>query len=183
MRILARYEKWLDEDPEIMRKIPLEEERLASFWVRRMQDTPFRMLLGIIGLIPVLLFVSGRGGPIIDKGIEGIIGSYVFFFLMMALAFFLGRKEKGHADIYPEMIVFYDYDLYTKKARPCCFYYWSDIVQYHWEQPYLWIKSKENRPIFAWIGMCELRPYLEQYAPHAEVVRFNMKRYFEERQK
>lgn len=174
--------EWLDEDPEIMRKISPEEKRLASFWTRRSNPSFFEVLPIIIGCISCILFWGGRGRkPIIDLGVEGRVVSLIFFFLMFGLEYFITRKQKGHVDIYPEMIVFYDYDQYTKEARPSHFYYWTDIVQYHWERPYLWIGSKDSEPVSAWIGMCELRPYLEQYAPHAEAVRFNMKRYLEER--
>lgn len=178
--------EWLDEKPEIMRKLPSEKERIALFWTRRSVGTSFRGILMIIGSIPAFLFAEGgrhNRKPIIRVDTEWQIGAFIFLFLMIALVYFLGRKEKGHVDIYPEMLVFYDYDRYTKKARPSHFYYWTDIVQYHWEGSYLWIGSKDSEPVPAWIGMCELRPYLEQYAPHAEVVRFNMKRYFEERRK
>lgn len=176
--------EWLDEDFEMMKKIPPEEKRLASFWIRRSNPSLFEVLPIIIGCISCILFWGGRGRkPIIDLGIEGRVVSLIFLLLMIGLVYFLTRKQKGHVDIYPEMLVFYDYDYYTKEARPSHFYYWTDIVQYHWEKPYLWIGSKDSEPVPAWIGMCELRPYLEQYAPHAEVVRFNMKRYFEERRK
>ena len=131
------------------------------------------------------IFWGGRHGgkPLIDWGLEGKVLSLSLFLLSIPLFVFLTRKQKGHVDIYSEMIVFYDYDPYTKEARPSHFYYWTDIVQYHWEGSYLWIGSKDSEPVSAWVGICELRPYLEQYAPHAEVVRFNMKRYFEERRK
>ena len=81
------------------------------------------------------------------------------------------------------MIVFYDYDPDRREARPCQFYYWSDVVQYHQSESYAWIKSKDSEPVNVWLNMNKLCPYFEQYAPHAEVVRFNMKRYFEEREK
>ncbi len=84
-------------------------------------------------------------------------------------------------DIYPEMMVFYDYDPDRREARPSHFYYWKDIVQYHSSDYYIWRFSKDNDPDNIWLGGGKLRPYLEQYAPNAEVVNFNMKRYFEER--
>lgn len=178
--------EWLDEKPELIRKIPSEKERIASFELRREAFTLFRGLIAFIGLLPIILFTEGGrhgSGPIIEVDSVWKLGAYIVFFVMMVCLYFLGKNEKGHVDIYPEMIVFYDYDPDRREARPCQFYYWSDVVQYHQSESYAWIKSKDSEPVNVWINMSKLRSYFEQYASHAEVVRFNMKRYFEERQK
>ena len=176
---------WLDEKPEMMKKIPPEEERVAFFLVRREQSTSFRAILGIMGILSVSLFLGGRhgSGPMIDLGVEGRIGIIAFVLVVLAWLYFLGRNEKGHVDIYPEMIVFYDYDHERKEARPSHFYYWKDIVQYNKAEPYIWFGSVENDPVYFAIRINLLFPYLEKYAPHAEAICCNMKDYFEKKQK
>lgn len=171
--------RWLDNAPEKMKQIPPEEERVASLDVLRVRNTSLFSILILIGLIPGIFFMGGRMGraPIIELGLKGRLGSLVFLFAMAALAHFLGRKAKGHVDIYPEMLVFYDYDPYQKKARPINFYYWKDIVQYHRKEPYIWLGAKENLPDRTFMPMKKLLPYFQQYAPHAKEVNFNMEDY------
>lgn len=171
--------RWLDNDPEIMRKIPPMEQKVASLEVPRIGGTPLRVILVLMGGISGVIFIGGRAGrePIIDLGLKGELGSFAFFLAMIALIHFLGRKEKGRVDIYPEMIVIYDYDQYEKKARPIRFYYWKDIVQYHRKKNYFWVHSKDDLPERSWAPMRKLLPYFRQYAPHAKEVNFNMEDY------
>lgn len=183
-------DQWLDEDPEMVKKIPSKEERVASFRVRQLRDTPMRIYLIIIGALPIFLFFDGpthrwpRSSmyneifPIIKVSEAWKAGSVVFFFAILALIFFLGRKEKGHIDVYPEMLVFYDYDPYMEKARPTCFYYWKDVVQYHRKESYLWIHSRDNLPVNTIIPIKKLRPYLRKYAPQAKEAGFYMEDYW-----
>lgn len=178
--------EWLDENSEIMKQIPPEEKRIASFELRREAFTLFRGLLAFMGILPIILFTEGGrhgSGPIIEVSSVWRIGAYIVFFVMMVGLYFLGKNEKGHIDIYPEMIVFYDYDPGRREARPCQFYYWKDIVQYHAADGYIWLGTKESEPVRIWGNMDKMRPYFEQYAPHAEVVRFSMSRYKEKRRK
>ena len=175
--------EWLDEDPEMIKKIPPDVERVTFFWVGRAVVTPFRVGFGIIALMPIFLFGKGRGGPIIELNRYEEIIAEIFILVILALIYFLGRKEKGRVDIYPEMIVFYDYDKYRKEARPIRFYYWEDIVQYHRKEPYIWLESKENLPDRTFMPMRKLLPYFRQYAPHAKEVNFNMDDYWKYRLK
>ena len=178
--------EWLDENPEMMKKIPPEVEKITSLELRREAVTLFRGLIAFIGLLPIILFTEGGrhgSGPIIEAGSVWKMGAYIVFFLMMVCLYFLGKNEKGRVDIYPNMFVLCDYDMDRKEARPCQFYYWSDIVQYHAGEGYIWLGTIDSDPVRIWGDMAKLRPYFEEYAPHAEVVRFNMNRYFEEREK
>lgn len=175
--------KWLDEDPEMMKEIPPEEERVACVWGLRVNDTPFRVLLMFSTVVLAFLFFGGRHGPFLDWGIKWRIGTLVWFIFALLFVFFLARHEKAHVDIYPNMFVWYDYDQYSKKARPSQFYYWSDVVQYNAAEPYIWLGNKDSYPVAIFVDMAKLRPYFEQYAPHAEVVRFDMHRYFDKRLK
>ena len=177
--------RWLDNDPEIMKKIPPVEQKVASVEVLWIGDTPLRVILLLIGMVPGMIFMGGRMGrePIIDLGLKGRLCSLAFFFAMLALIHFLGRKEKNRVDIYPEMIVFYDYDYYQKKARLTRFYYWKDIVQYHRKKPYIWLESKEKLATRTFTPMRKLLPYFRQYAPHAREVNFNMEDYWKFRLK
>ncbi len=176
---MAGYTKWLDEDPELMKQIPSEEERVACIWVRYIRNTPFSILLGFVTFVLVSLFWTGRHGPFLDWGRGWRIATLICFLLFMLWAAFSGDYDKAHVDIYPNMFVWYDYDQYSKKARPSQFYYWADIVQYNAAEPYIWLESKDTDPVRIWGDMAKLRPYFEQYAPHAEVVRFDMHRYFD----
>ena len=177
--------RWLDNDPEVMKKIPPMEQKVASVSVLRVGGTPLRFMLVLLWGASVVIFVGGRAGrePIIDLGLKGELGSTALFFVVMALIHFLGRKEKDRVDIYPEMIVFYDYDYYQKKARLTRFYYWKDIVQYHRKKSYFWLGSKERLPDKTFIPMRKLLPYFRQYAPHAKEVNFNMDDYWKYRLK
>ena len=134
--------KWLDEDPEMMKEIPPEEERVACVWGLRVNDTPFRVLLMFSTVVLAFLFFGGRHGPFLDWGIKWRIGTLVWFIFALLFVFFLARHEKAHVDIYPNMFVWYDYDQYSKKARPSQFYYWSDVVQYNAAEPYIWLGNK-----------------------------------------
>ena len=125
----TQKKRWLDEEPEMMEKIPPIEERVACCWLRRLKATPIRIVLIIIGILPILLFFEGgRHGwryssihngifPIIEVSEAWKAGGVVFFFTIFALINFLGRNEKDHVDIYPEMMVFYDYD-HDRKTYP-----------------------------------------------------------------
>lgn len=176
--------KWLDEDPELIAEIFSEEKRIDSLEVRRSADNPFRWMVGIISVLPMALFWKGRWtGPIIEGGTVEKLGSFAFALFMIAGLLFFTRKEKGHVDVYPEMVVFCDYDPYRKEARPSHFFYWKDIVQYHRKEPYIWLESKDNAPQEIWISIKKLRPYLKQYAPHAKEVNFNMDDYWRYRLK
>lgn len=177
--------RWLDNDPEIMKKIPPVEQKVASVEVLWIGDTPLRVMLVLLWAASVIIFVGGRAGrePIIDLGLKGELGSIALFFVVMALIRFLGRKEKNRVDIYPEMIVFYDYDYYRKEARLTRFYYWKDIVQYHRKKPYIWLGSKEKLATRTFTPMRKLLPYFRQYAPHAKEVNFNMDDYWKYRLK
>ena len=111
--------KWLDENPEMAKEIPPLEERTVSFHVRQLKDTPVRVLLLVIGSLPIFLFFEKRHGrisPIIEVSESIKAGSTIFFFLILGIVLLLGRHEKGRIDIYPEMMVFYDYDHDRKKA-------------------------------------------------------------------
>lgn len=177
--------EWLDENPEMMKQIPLEGERVGSIVALRIGNTTFRNSLVLVASLSAILLFGGRGGipPIINLGTPGKIGGVVFFFMSFIWVYFLGRHEKGHVDIYPEMIVFYDYDPDRKEPRPSHFYYWKDIVQYHAGEGYIWLGDKDSVPVRIWGNMAKLRPYFEEYAPHAEIVRFSMDRYFKKRAK
>lgn len=177
--------RWLDNAPEVMKKIPSEKERVAFIEALCIDSSPLRVMLLFIGMVPGMIFMGGRAGrePIIDLGHMGYIGSTIFFLAMITLIYFLGRKEKDRIDIYPEMIVFYKYDYYRKKVRPIYFYYWKDIVQYHRKEPYIWLGAKENLPDRTFTPMRKLLPYFRQYAPHAKEVNFNMDDYWRYRLK
>ena len=183
--------EYLDEKPEMMKKIPSEEKRVASFKMPHGSESLLQIELMIIGVLPAFLFFGGwyegyrRGfiAPFIKVSNSWKIGSLVLFFAMIALINFLGRNEKDRVDIYPEMIVFCDYDPYRKEARPTHFYYWTDIVQYHRKESYIWLESKDNAPQKIWISIKKLCPYLKQYAPHAREVNFNMEDYWKFRLK
>lgn len=177
----SQKRQWLDEYPEIMKNIPGTGERVASFWVRQLRDTPLRAILIIIGALPIFLFFEKRHGripPIIEVSEFVKAGSAIFFLVILGSILYIGRKEKGHIDIYPEMVVFYDYDHNQKKARPTRFYHWKDVVQYHGKDPYLWLHSRETLPVNTVISIKKLRPYLKQYAPQAKEAIFYMKDYW-----
>ena len=174
---------WLDDNPEMMKKIPPLAERVESVFFPYRCFTTFRCIFFIIGMMPSILFHDRKyvGVPFIDMGIKGKIFSDVLIIFVVLVLLFLTRKEKGRVDIYPEMMVFYGYDITRKEARPCLFIYWKDIVQYHFEDSYIWLHSTENDPEKMWVKILSIKHYFKQYAPHAKEVRFNMRRYFDEK--
>ena len=70
---MAGYIKWLDEDPEMMKKIPPEAERVASFWIRHNHGTFLSGLLIFVGGMSIPIFWGGRHGgkPLRSEGWEG----------------------------------------------------------------------------------------------------------------
>ena len=184
VRFLLYDKKWLDEDPEKMKKLPPKGEMVDSFQVRCDRFTPFRGLLGGIALIPMFLFFGGHHmDPIINAGTAGKIGSLAFIVVILAWIAFLGRDEKDCIEIYPEMIVLYDYDPDREEARPTWFYYWKDVVQYSKKENAIWFNSVYDDPFRPQVRMKKLRPYLEKYAPQAKVVTFNVDAYLDRERK
>ena len=154
-------EAWLEDCPEEMAKLPPKEEMIETIplYCQDLTNLVRRNDLRTIGGVSL--------NDLIKTIVEGL-----------CFAFF-DRIEKGAIEIYSEVFLIYWYDPRKGRVRlyKCC--YWKDVVQYSRKEPAIWFDSVYNYPFYARFSMKKMRPYLEKYAPHAKMIKYNVLSYLE----
>ena len=173
---------YLDEDLEKMKEIPPLEEAID-----RIKINCHEYLLSTFILIAATGYGTSWHNKYGDNTLVeqiGILKAFLVVLLVLLFDEFLARKKVGWIAIYPEMMVVYYYDDDdTKRARPFACRYWTEVVQYGKDSPAIWFNSVDKDPWISNFKMKKLRPYLEQYAPHAQAVKFSVIAYDEKKEK
>ena len=172
--VYVRYtmEKWIDDVPEMKAKIPPKEELID------------KIPINCHNPILTIIIISALAYDWKIKPLMNWQTKILYYAILIALAFWDGyrqKKQKGYIEIYPEMFVVYFYDKEQKKIRPSGYFYWSGIVQYSRKENAIWFKSIDNFPYCPSFKMKKMRPYLEQYAPNAKVVDFDIGEYWDKK--
>lgn len=167
---------WLDADPEIMTKLPFQEECIDQISINCHIETLTIFVVAMLGGFDTWGF---RIQAYRDMSLEQKLWRMAIVILVAIIDVGLGRRERGYIAIYPEMMIFYLYDKKQKRARPASYHYWEEVVQYSKRYPAIWFGSENTRPYCPRFKMKKLRPYLEQYAPQAKAVTFNVAFYLD----
>ena len=172
--VYVRYtmEKWIDDVPEMKAKIPPKEELID------------KIPINCHNPILTIIIISALAYDWKIKPLMNWQTKILYYAILVVLAFWDGyrqKKQRGYLAIYPEMFVTYFYDKEQKRVRPQSFDYWKDVVQYSRKENAIWLKSIDNFPYCPSFKMKKMRPYLEQYAPNAKVVDFDIREYWKKR--
>lgn len=173
-------EEWVEDDPEKMKNIPPLEECIDRIPINCHKQTIGVFLSGLLLGGGTFVTVS-RYRTMREMDFTTMLWCAGILGLIVGIDEFLGRKERGYIAIYPEMMVFYWYDKEKKRIRVWDYSYWENVVQYSKRENAIWLDSVDNYPACPQFKMKKLKPYLEQYAPHAKVITFDVDKYWDKK--